>query len=105
MSEPVPGPEPVARPSFGPRPPAPKAPAGPFVGLALLAAGFFLVLASGPVTPWWGMVLLVALWVGAVARALTWWTPHPRRVLWVGVGELLVWFAVLVVGAAAGWAG
>ena len=88
-----------------PTAPAPKAPAGPFVGLALLAAGGFLVLASGPVTPWWGLTALVVWWIAAVARALTWWTPHPERVVWVAVAEIAGWFATLVLGAAlGGWA-
>lgn len=97
--------EPVQRPGFGPRPAPPKASPWPFVGLALLAAGGFLVLASGPVTPWWGQLLLAAVWVAALVRALTWWTPHPGRVVWVAVAELAAWFAVLVAGAAlGGWA-
>lgn len=96
--------EPVERPRYGPTAPPPKASPWPFVGLALLAAGGFLVLASSQLPPWWGNLLLVTIWVAAVARALSWWTPHPRRVLWVAVGELVVWFAIVVLGAAfGGW--
>lgn len=96
---------PVERPGYGPSAPRPQASPWPFVGLALLAAGLFLVLASGPVTPWWGLAGLVAWWIGSLARALTWWTPHPERVLWVAVAEIVVWFAVVVAGAAfLGWA-
>lgn len=96
---------PVERPGYGPTAPRPKASPWPFVGLAILAAGLFLVLASGPVTPWWGQLGLVAVWLVALVVCLVWWTPHPQRVLWVAVGEIVVWFGVLVAGAAlGGWA-
>lgn len=96
--------EPVQRPGFGAPAPRPKASPWPFAGMAMLAAGLFLTLASGPVTPWWGMVALILIWVAYLVRGLTWWTPHPTRVAWLAVAQLLTWFLVVNAGAAfLGW--
>ena len=69
-----------------------------------LAACFFLVAASGPFTPWWAQTLLLVGWLVATVRAVRWWSSHPVRVVWVPVVCVVVWFAVIWVGAAhLGW--
>lgn len=71
----------------------------PFVGMGAVVSLGFLYGASALVAPWWAVTLLVLAWLGLLVRALTWWTPHPRRLVWLAVGGLVVWFVVLVAGA------
>jgi hypothetical protein len=70
----------------------------PFVGMAGMACAFFLYAASGLVAPWWAVVLLLVVWVLLLVVACAWWTPHPRRVPWVAVVAVLLWFAVVTAG-------
>ncbi|GAA0979372.1 hypothetical protein ENKNEFLB_02623 [Nocardioides aquaticus] len=84
-----------------PRPPDAPSP-WPFVGMGLMAASLFLHGASVLVAPWWGVVLLLVLWVAAFVVCVRWWTPHPRRVPLVAVVSVGVWFVVLLVGAVLG---
>ncbi|MEQ4498611.1 hypothetical protein [Nocardioides kribbensis] len=77
----------------------------PFVGMAGMAAVFFLYAASGPVTPWWGQALLLAFWALLLLVAAAWWSLHPTWVPWVPVVGFVVLFATVVAGAAWwGWA-
>ena len=76
----------------------------PFVGMIGMAGTFFLYAVSGLVAPWWGVVLLLLVWLALFVLATRWWTPHPRRVAVLPVVALVVWFAVLNAGAAwLGW--
>lgn len=77
----------------------------PFVGMAGMAAAFFLVMASAPVTPWWGQLGLFVLWLVFLLLACAWWTPRPTWVAWVPVASIATWFAIVMAGAAWwGWA-
>jgi hypothetical protein len=67
----------------------------PFVGMAGMAAAFFLYAASGLFAPWWAVVLMLLGWVALLVVACAWWTPHPRRVPGVAVVALLVWAGVV----------
>lgn len=73
----------------------------PFGGMIAMAATFFLYAVSGIVAPWWAVVALLLVWVAAFAQACAWWTPHPRRISALALGLVVLWFAVLVGGAAA----
>ena len=76
----------------------------PFVGMAGMACAFFLYAASGLLAPWWAVVLLLLVWVGLLALAAAWWTPHPARVPAVAVFAIGFWFAALNAGGAwLGW--
>lgn len=77
-----------------------KASPWPFVGMAGMACAFFLYAASGVLAPWWGVMLLLAVWVLLLVVACAWWTPHPRRVPWVAVFAVVLWFAVVTAGGA-----
>ena len=46
--------------------------------MAGMACAFFLYAASGLVAPWWGVVLLLLVWLVLFVVACAWWTPHPR---------------------------
>ncbi|WP_232679312.1 hypothetical protein [Nocardioides sp. R-C-SC26] len=71
----------------------------PFVGMVLMASAFFLYAASGLVAPAWAVVALMVVWVALFALCCLWWTPHPRRLVWVAVGSMLFWFVSLNAGA------
>ena len=72
--------------------------------MALMAAAFFLYAASGLLAPWWGVVLLLLIWLALFVLSCVWWTPHPGRLPWVGVFTILFWFAALNAGGAfLGW--
>ncbi|GEP39563.1 hypothetical protein NPS01_32260 [Nocardioides psychrotolerans] len=76
----------------------------PFVGMILMAAAFFLYAASGLVAPWWGVVLLVLVWIALFVLCCAWWTPHPRRLVWVALFAFVFWFGALTAGGAfLGW--
>ena len=72
----------------------------PFVAMMGMAGCFFLYAASGLLAPWWGVVLLMLVWVALFLLATRWWTPHPQRTLLVPLIAVIVWFAVLYLGEA-----
>jgi hypothetical protein len=72
--------------------------------MAGMAAAFFLYAVSGLVAPWWGVVVLMLVWLVLFVVACAWWTPHPKRLPFVAVAAVVLWFAVITVGAAwLGW--
>ncbi|WP_122817995.1 hypothetical protein [Nocardioides pantholopis] len=76
----------------------------PFVGMAGMAAVFFLYAASWLVAPWWGVAGLLALWLVLFVQACRWWTPRPTWVLAVPVVAGVAWFVVILAGAVwGGW--
>jgi len=68
--------------------------------MVLMASAFFLYAASGLVAPWWAVVLLMIVWVALFVLCCRWWTPHPKRLVPVALGSMVLWFVVLVLGAA-----
>ncbi len=82
----------------------PKASPWPFVGMAGMAAVFFLYGASGLVVPTWALTLLIFVWLTLFVTACRWWTSHPKRLLVLPVVALVVLFAAVAAGAAwLGW--
>ena len=75
-----------------------KASPWPFVAMMGMAGCFFLYAVSGLLAPWYGVVLLMLIWVVLFVVATRWWTPHPRRTLLIPLVALVVWFVVLTVG-------
>ncbi|WP_435741728.1 hypothetical protein [Nocardioides sp. SYSU DS0663] len=76
----------------------------PFVGLVLMAMAFFLYAASGLIAPAWAVVVLLLVWFLLLLTCFAWWSSHPRRLPWVGVGAMLFWFLALNAGGAfLGW--
>lgn len=76
----------------------------PFVGIAGMAAAFFLYAASGLIAPWWAVVLLLVVWLFLFIVACGQWTRRPRVVPVVALVTLLLWFAVIIAGGAwLGW--
>jgi hypothetical protein len=81
-----------------------KASPWPFVGMIGMAAAFFLYAASGLVVPWWGLTVLMFVWLWLFVTACRWWTPYPRRVPLLAVVAIVLWFlAVWAGGAWLGW--
>jgi len=76
----------------------------PFLAMIAMAGCLFLYAASGLLAPWYGVVLLLAIWLALFVVACRWWTLHPRRTLLVPLVALAVWFGVLTGGEALfGW--
>lgn len=65
-----------------------------------MACAFFLYGASFMFAPWWAAVVLCFVWACLLILATRWWTPHPRRLPWLAVGTILLWYAVILLGAA-----
>ena len=72
----------------------------PFVAMMGMAGTFFLYAASGLLAPWYGVVLLLLVWVVLFVVACRWWTPHPQLMLVLPGIAVVIWFAVLVLGEA-----
>jgi hypothetical protein len=72
----------------------------PFIAMMGMAGTFFLYAVSGLLAPWYGVVLLMLVWVLLFVLACRWWTPHPIRTLWLPLVAVVVWFAVLTAGEA-----
>jgi len=76
----------------------------PFIGMGLVATAFFPYAASGLVAPWWGVVLLLLVWLAVLVLACAWWSRHPARLPWLGVAAFVLWFALVNAGGAfLGW--
>jgi hypothetical protein len=72
--------------------------------MAGMAFAFFLYAASGLLAPWWAVVVLLLVWLALLVVATRWWTPHPKRVPWVAVLAVLLWFGAMNAGGAwLGW--
>ena len=74
------------------REPRAKASPWPFVGMAGMAAAFFLYAASGLVAPWWGLTILLFVWLVLFVTACRWWTPHPRRLPLLAIVAVVFWY-------------
>ena len=72
----------------------------PFVAMMGMAGTFFLYAVSGLLAPWYGVVLLLLVWVVLFVIACRWWTPHPKLMLMLPAIAVEIWFAVLVLGEA-----
>jgi prepilin signal peptidase PulO-like enzyme (type II secretory pathway) len=75
-----------------------KASPWPFLSMIGMAGCFFLYAVSGLVAPWYGVVLLLAIWVVLFVVATRWWTPHPKRTLLLPLVAIVVWFGVITLG-------
>jgi hypothetical protein len=74
----------------------PNASPWPFVGVGALVCLGFLYGASILFLPWWGVTLLVLLWLFLLARGLRWFTSRPRgTVALAGVG-VAAWLVALL---------
>ena len=70
----------------------------PWLGMILVVSSFFLYAASGLVAPWWGVVVMIALWLVLFVLCFVWWTPHPGRVVALGVVSFVWWFLAITAG-------
>lgn len=87
-----------ASPARRGQPVAPKISPWPFVGIGGMACTFFLNLVSGLVAPWWGVLLLLALWCALLVVGIRWWTPHPVRLAFLPLVSLVLWFGIVMAG-------
>jgi hypothetical protein len=77
-----------------------KASPWPFIAMMGMAGTFFLYAVSGLLAPWYGVAVLMLVWVVLFVVACRWWTPHPKRMLLLPLVAVVVWFAVLTAGEA-----
>lgn len=76
----------------------------PFLGMILIVSSFFLYAASGLVAPWWGVAIMIAVWLVLFALCCASWSKNPKRMVWIGGLSFPLWFVLLVGGAVAfGW--
>ena len=69
-----------------------------------MAAAFFLYAASGLVAPWWGVVMLLLVWLVLFVLGCRWWTPHPKRLPLLAIAAMVLWFAAITAGSSwLGW--
>jgi hypothetical protein len=73
---------------------------GPWIGVGGLACLLWLVIASALFAPWWGVGLLLLVWLAAVALAIGWARPHPAWVAGVPLLGLAAWVGLVAVGVA-----
>jgi hypothetical protein len=71
----------------------------PFVGMSGMACAFFLYAVSGLVAPWWGVTILMLLWTVMFVLGCLWWTPHPKRLLFLPVFAVALWFGLITGGS------
>lgn len=71
---------------------------GSFLGMGGMACVLFLVLASGLVAPWYGVVLLAVVWLVLFGVGVRWFMAHPWRVAALPVVMVVVWFATVMAG-------
>jgi hypothetical protein len=77
---------------------------GSFLGMGVMAAVLFLVLASGLVAPWWAVALLTLVWVALFGLGIRWFMSRPWWVAVLPVVMLVVWFGTITLGAVLlGW--
>ena len=77
-----------------------KASPWPFLAMIGMAGCFFLYVVSGLLAPWYGVALLLVIWVVLFVVACRWWTRHPKGTLLLPLIAVAVWFAVLTLGEA-----
>jgi peptidoglycan/LPS O-acetylase OafA/YrhL len=73
----------------------------PFLGMILIVSSLFLYGASGVIAPWWGVVVMLAIWLVLFALCCASWSTHPKRLVWIGALAYPLWFCLIVAGALA----
>lgn len=76
-----------------------EVPRSGFVGMGGLACLLFLLLGTATLAPWWVTGSLVVLWLVLLGLSVRWFVPHPGRLPWLAVAGVVVWAAVLPLGA------
>lgn len=70
----------------------------PFIGLVLVLSSLFLYAFSGLLAPAWAVVVLLLTWLVMFVLCFVWWTPYPKRVVWLGVVSWVWWFVAVTAG-------
>ena len=72
-------------------------------GLLLLASWFPFYAAISLVAPEWMVVPSLVVWFGLLAVAVRWFRSRPVHTFLVGVGAIVLWNVVVLVGDSFGW--
>jgi hypothetical protein len=78
----------------------PNASPWPFVGIGSLVCLGFVYAASVLFLPWWGVALLMLLWLGLMAQGTRWFTPRPRATVALAGLGLVAWLVAVALAAA-----
>ena len=77
---------------------------GSWIGMAGMACLLWLYIASALFAPWWGVVLLVAIWLVMFVLATRWFLRRPYAVLLLPVAGVVLWVGIVSAGEAwFGW--
>ena len=66
-----------------------------FIGMIVLACVPFLIFAAKPVYSWWAAIGMFLGWLVLLSLGARWFMPHPRWVLYAGIGGVAMWVAVV----------
>jgi hypothetical protein len=47
---------------------------------------------------WYGVVVLLLVWLALLLVGFRWWTPHPVRLAFLPVVSLALWFGIVLAG-------
>lgn len=72
-------------------------------GLLLLLSWFPFYAAISLVAPEWMVVPSLVVWFALLALAVRWFRSRPVNAFMVGVGAIVLWNVVILVGDAFGW--
>ena len=70
----------------------------PFVGMAGMAAAFFLYAASGLVAPYWAVGVLLVVWLVMLVITCRWFMPYPKRTLVMPPLAFAIWIGAITLG-------
>jgi hypothetical protein len=74
----------------------------PFVGIGAIVCLGFLYGASILFLPWWGVALLMLLWVLLLAQGARWFSPRPRATVGLAGLGLAAWLVAVGLAVVAG---
>ncbi|MDO9379026.1 MAG: hypothetical protein Q7T56_09255 [Nocardioidaceae bacterium] len=77
---------------------------GPWIAVGGLVCLLWIDLASILFAPWWGVALMLLVWLVCAVLVLGWSRIHPARTAFVPLVGLLAWAGVVALGFGAwGW--
>lgn len=67
-----------------------------FIGIGALACDLFLIFGTWPLYGAWGAFGQFAVWLILFALGCRWFSPHPGRVLLLGLASVALWTGVVL---------
>jgi hypothetical protein len=79
----------------------PNASPWPFVGIGALVCLGFVDGASILFLPWWGVAVLIVIWIGLLVQGVRWFTPRPRGTVVLAGAGVAAWLVAVLLAALA----